>query len=378
MYQRPSRYNAPPSAEETVAPRRAATLVPVAFAIAALGCPAPPERTVAGDASAGLVFVKRVGAHDELYRARLSDGEVRAFLPAPHLDATWPFWSQASGRLVYQTEPQGGGAADLQVWKPGEPAPQPLTATPARDDRWAAWSPDGAHVVFAYRDPGRDAAIAAIEVPGGRESLLAASGLHDFFFRPSYAPDGRRIVAQRRDLEGHGSTLWILDPPAPPRRLTREEGWQEDKPSFTRDGTSVVFSREQGDGPRGLARVGSDGQVASIPAAKPGADEHSARASPTRDEICFVSDRDGSRDVFLAPLDGGPARNLTRTPDRDELAPHWSPDGERLVATAVPPRPPGRAGEKLDPAETRLVVLDRSGKVLFETPGMMADWMPPF
>ena len=28
--------------------------------------------------------------------------------------------------------------------------------------------------------------------------------------------------------------------------------------------------------------------------------------------------------------------------------------------------------------ETRLVVVDREGRSIFETPGMMADWMPPW
>jgi hypothetical protein len=29
-----------------------------------------------------------------------------------------------------------------------------------------------------------------------------------------------------------------------------------------------------------------------------------------------------------------------------------------------------------DPAVARIAVIDRNGRVLFETPGMMADWMP--
>ena len=321
--------------------------------------------------------MRRTGANDELFRARLADGKVRGFLSAPGRDASWPYWSGISRHLVYQTEPRGG-SAELEIWKPGDSAPRPLTATPARDVRWAAWSPDGSRIAFAFREPGRESGIAAIEVPGGREVPLASSGARDLFFRPSFAPDGRRLVAQRRGPDGQGSTLWLLTSPGAPRRLTGEEGWFEQKPFFTRDGSWVVFTRERGNEPRQLARVGADGQVAAFEAGAAGADEHSARPSPTRDEIAFVSDRDGSRDVFLAPLAGGPARNVTRTSDRDEFAPHWSPDGELLVVTAVPRQPPGRAGEKLDPDETHLVVLDRSGLVRFETPGMMADWMPPF
>ena len=62
---------------------------------------------------------------------------------------------------------------------------------------------------------------------------------------------------------------------------------------------------------------------------------HSARPSPTRDEIAFVSDRDGSSDVFLADLDGSAQRSLQHTPDHNELAPRWSPDGEFVVVTRV-------------------------------------------
>jgi len=332
---------------------------------------------VQGDASAGLVFVRRSGADDELFRARLADGRVRAFLAEPGRDLTWPYWSEAARRLVYQSEPRGG-SAELEIWKPGDASAQPLAAAPTRDVRWATWSPDGSRVAFAFREPGRDGGIAAIEVPGGREVPLARSGARDLFFRPAFAPDGRRLVAQRRGPGGEGSELWLLAPPQAPHRLTREEGWFEQKPFFTRDGGWVVFARERGDGPRELVRVDADGQVAPIAAGAPGADEHSARPSPTRDELAFVSDRDGTRDIFLAPLAGGPARNLTRTSERDEFAPHWSPNGELLVVTAVPRQPPGRAGDKIDPAETHLVVLDRNGRVLLETDGMMPDWMPPF
>jgi Tol biopolymer transport system component len=303
---------------------------------------------------------------------------VRPFLATRDWNETWPYWSEAGRRLVYQAEPRAGGAAELLVWQPGQRQPQPLAQRPARDARWAEWSPDGSRIVFAFREGGAASGIAAIDVASGREELLAASGPRDFLFRPSYAPDGRRVVAQRHAPGVEGSTLWLVAPGEPPRRLTLDTGWFEQKPFFTRDGAWVVFARARGQAPRELALVDAQGRIVPLEAGRAGADEHSARPSPTRDEIAFVSDRDGSRDVFLAPLSGGPARNLTRTRDRDEFAPRWSPDGERLVVTRVPPQAPGRAGDKLDPAQTQLVVIDRSGRVLFETQGMMADWMPPF
>ena len=349
----------------------------IALAAWTLACSAP-AREVAGSASDGLVFSRRVGSKDDLYRARLSDGAVRPFLATRDRSETWPYWSEACRRLLFQTELLEGGSAELFVWQPGQAQAQPLAQRPGRNARWAEWSPDGSRVVFAFRKRNGATGIAAVDVASGREELLAASGVRDPLYRPSYAPDGRRVVAQRPAPDGEGSTLWLIEPGEPPRRLTPEAGWFEQKPFFTRDGAWVVFARARGQAPRELALVDAQGRIVPLEAGRAGADEHSARPSPTRDEIAFVSDRDGSRDIFLAPLSGGPARNLTRTRDRDEFAPRWSPDGERLVVTRVPPQAPGRAGDKLDPAQTQLVVIDRSGRVLFETQGMMADWMPPF
>ena len=96
-------------------------------------------------------------------------------------------------------------------------------------------------------------------------------------------------------------------------------------------------------------------------------------AIATRDEIAFISDRDGCQDVFLVDLPDGVPRNLTHSPEIDEGTPLWSPDGERLV---VLQRPPTASGRPPPAGEHRLSVIDRKGRTVFETQGMMADWMP--
>jgi dipeptidyl aminopeptidase/acylaminoacyl peptidase len=360
-------------------PPRPLLVLPLLCAGVLLACSRQPfARSVAGSPNDGLVFARTVGGQTDLWRARLSDGATRPFLATADRDETWPYWSEAAHALVFQSEPAPHGAASLWLWRPADADPTPLGHEAGRDERWLEWSPDGRRVVFAWRRS--DAAgLSWIELPSGREVPVASSGPRDLFFRPSFAPDSQRIVAQRRDLEGAGSDLWLIDESGP-HRLTREPGFFEQKPFFTRTGRTIVFARQaEGRGARQMARVAAEGgPVVPLAAGQAGADEHSARPSPVRDEVAFVSDRSGSRDVWLAPLDGGPARDLTPTPDRDEFAPRWSPDGERLVVTATGPRPPGRDGDRLAGVSTTLVVVDRTGHVLLETPGMMADWMPPF
>jgi Tol biopolymer transport system component len=77
--------------------------------------------------------------------------------------------------------------------------------------------------------------------------------------------------------------------------------------------------------------------------------------------------------------DGSDVRQLTRTPERHEFAPRWSPDGERLLVTVAEPEyglP--RLTDRESLSNARVVALTRDGEVLFDTLGFMPDWMPPW
>ena len=107
-------------------------------------------------------------------------------------------------------------------------------------------------------------------------------------------------------------------------------------------------------GPGDLARLDLATGEAVLLASLPEADDHSGKLSPVRDELVFVSDRDGSRDIFLLELPDGVPRNLTRTPDLHEGAPHWSPDGEWLVILRFPRRGlRGRGEPRRSPARSQ-------------------------
>jgi len=61
----------------------------------------------------------------------------------------------------------------------------------------------------------------------------------------------------------------------------------------------------------------------------PGAD-HSPRWSPDGSQLVFVSDRDGTANLYLIPVDGGEARTLTAS-ETSLAHPVWSGDGRYLV-----------------------------------------------
>jgi TolB protein len=335
-----------------------------------------------GRPSDGLVFARVVDGARDLARIRLSDGAVRSIVRTPDRNESWPYWSSPARRVVFQREEERGAGSDLWLWDPESGEEAALVGTEGREERWPVWSPTQPRLAFAFRGGEPVAGIALIDLRrrGRSFELVARSGARDVFLRPSFSSDGRRLVAQRRDASGRGSNLWILEPGLDPRPLTHDAAWFDLKARFTRDGSRVVYSRRRAEGgAHQVVSVDASGGDLRPLAAASGADEHSGRPSPTRDEIAFVSNRSGSYDVFLMGLEADAVRALTRTPDLDEYAPRWSPDGERLVVTAVEARSDApRLGSPAAQAEARLRVLDREGGVLLETPGLMADWMPPW
>jgi Tol biopolymer transport system component len=57
------------------------------------------------------------------------------------------------------------------------------------------------------------------------------------------------------------------------------------------------------------------------------------RILPQTGQIAFVSNRTGSRDIYVLDIDTRILRNLTRSPGNDAF-PNWSPDGQSIVFTS--------------------------------------------
>jgi Tol biopolymer transport system component len=332
-----------------------------------------------GSSSAGLVLVRRVGGSSELLRIRLADAAERAVTDTPEREEAWPYWSDAAGLLLFQAR-AAGEPNDLYLFDPQSGAERPLLRTPERDEGWQQWSRDGQRVLYAFQGGDPQAGVAWVRPSDGSGELLATTGLRDFFLRPEFTADGERVVAQRRGADGRGSWLWLLNPGRPPVRLTRDPVWYDSKVRPTRDGARFVYSRRRrGRGPYEIASIDPTGRDLRVLVGGDGRDSHSAQPSPRRDEIAYVAREGDSYDLFLADLDGSHRRALSRTPDRHELAPRWSPDGELLVVTTAPtsaglPRLTDPEGLE----QMGVAVFDRSGRELFRAPGFMPDWMPPW
>jgi len=95
--------------------------------------------------------------------------------------------------------------------------------------------------------------------------------------------------------------------------------------------TVKVIDRETGRSNTDLWLVDRQGKTPRQLTSHPGSDRH-PRWSPDGRSVAFLSDRSGSTQVWLLPMDqSGEARQLTRLP-LDVEGPIWSPQGDRLAA----------------------------------------------
>lgn len=184
---------------------------------------------------------------------------------------------------------------------------------------------------------------AAAPAPLGEPSPLQPVGLvrltHDGLekYRPSWAPDGRRLLFGRRD--GDGSHIWqyVLDlngSPSTSRRLTDRKEPEYDG-AFAPDGKRALFVAITLSGTQGnldIAVINSDGTGLKTVTNDGGKLVHQdwPSWSPDGRRFAFSSTHEGNQEIYTAAADGTDVIRVTQSPGID-AHPAWSPDGKAIA-----------------------------------------------
>ena len=157
---------------------------------------------------------------------------------------------------------------------------------------------------------------------------------------PAFSPDGSRIAFTSSSLRGGRRDIVVMDADGTSAARIPNSFGSESRPQFTADGSAVVFQSDRtGHTQLFLQPIG--GSVAVQLTQEPAVNTMPT-VSPDGETIAFVSTRDGSPNVWLMAKDGSNQRAFTRTSGSGRsTAPHFLRDGSLayLLETKVAGRP---------------------------------------
>lgn len=319
------------------------------------------------DARTSHVFVQ---LRENQARDQLTEGRVRD---------RYPTWSPDGTQLVFVREDDE--RCDFMLTNVIGGHERRLTECDL--PRHMDWSPDGHTLVAPRRISPGQLGLATLDLETlewDRLSTPPAPFRADH--EPRFSPDGRH-VAFTRSLDGTISDLWVLDTlTGGERRLTFDHRDVVGQ-AWSPDGESLVFSSDRA-GNYGLWRVSAAGGEPVWVTGSGSKIKHPSQArtaavvsfedwlfeiniwrhplgsldvetaapvavisstqwdfapepSPRGDRVAYLSSRSGGHAIWIQSIDGHDqnARPVTGEDLQVISPPRWSPDGERLVFTAV-------------------------------------------
>ncbi len=194
-----------------------------------------------------------------------ADGSNPQNLTNNTADNVDPAWS--GNQIAFATNRDGN--YEIYIMNADGSNPHNLTNNNKGDDLTPAWSPDGTHIAFASNHDG-DYDIYVMNSDGSDIQQLTVNDVDDL--APSWSPDGLQIAFESNRVRTGG-----------PGNVPGATG----KPS-TGNWDIYVTDSEPGGGANALTR-------------SPGADRH-ATWSPDGKQIAFISDRNGTTDLYVKNL----------------------------------------------------------------------------
>jgi Tol biopolymer transport system component/DNA-binding winged helix-turn-helix (wHTH) protein len=335
------------------------------------------------------IYVKQVGSAGP--PLRLTSNPADDTMPAWSPDGRYIAFERQQGTrfAVYLTSPIGGPERQLTDW---------LTTRSTVTFSPPSWSPDGQSLVAAALEPdAKTSHIALIPIgPGERRWLLSSAVSAGRYAYPTIARDGNALAYELCDAN-EVCNVNVIElgrdyiPKGQPRALTQDghlargltwmpdgraliyadglrsrlhriplSGASSQRLELARTGAMFPAVSRQGDGLAFVQKAGDDFHLWRFAAGGAAAPEGFLRStvmeraphfSPDGKKIVFRSDRaGGGAQLWVANHDGSSPTPLTEPTGRAQGDPRWSPDGRWILY-----------GEQRDDGHRDIFVIDAAG-----------------
>lgn len=255
-------------------------------------------------------------------------GEAVRILSGNSKDLGWMLgveWLR-DGKIIYGST--ASGKEDIWLMNADGSNQKQLTTTAGANFEPTV-SADGRIMVYVSKAADGSTHLWKMNLNNG-ESAQLTNGAFDL--RPDISPDGRWVVYM--SIAKSTSTLWKIstDDGGAPIQLTDK---MASVPRVSPDGRFIAcFYRAQVGMFSKLAVIPSDGgePVKVFDKSPTIIVEAGLQWTPDGRALTFIDNRNGVSNIWLQPLDGGPARQLTNFTSETIFRFAWSPDGKMFVA----------------------------------------------
>jgi Tol biopolymer transport system component len=181
-----------------------------------------------------------------------SDGSELTRLTENHKSDTYPSWSPDGSKIAFSSGASNN--LDIYVMNADGSEQTRLTDNPTMNLR-PSWSPEGSEIAFSSNRDG-NYEIYIMSSDGSEQTRLTENDTADSY--PSWSPDGSKIAFDSgRDtmiiipafgLEDGNLEIYVMNADGSDSTRLTENDWADYYPSWSPDGSQIVFSSNRFDG----------------------------------------------------------------------------------------------------------------------------------
>jgi Tol biopolymer transport system component len=208
---------------------------------------------------------------------------------------------------------------------------------------WESWSPDGKQIVFVeFNPPDFIEQLWLMNADGSNQHLLLAEDNYNNE-RPSFSPDGRSILFSRCTLDFEPCALYVIEVDGGTLKEVTDFqlGIRDVSAEYSPDGKSIAFTSTDREGIMCAIYLQSAVQKEPFELTPPALTARQSDWSPDGKKLAFSSHCDSgsnpqNQEIWVVDRGGSDLHRLTYNGQQYFAGPHdffpsWSPEGDALV-----------------------------------------------